>query len=761
MGFMKKKSTQMIVTVALAAGIILTGTFAWFSFTQSALNAMEGISNPGGNLHDDFEQGETNKDVYVENSGNRPIYVRVKMDEFMDVDGTSLLQGGVRGEMTTWNPHKYLGTSVENCGEPFHDHYQWIMGGAAEDQDGGYKFYMPAPFANQARFDKDGNVVKEPIAVTYENNNETMGDTDFVTMYGTSAAYDTLETGYEAYNRINALLYNTNADTGAVSDSQMLTDLKALYDTLDAATTASERRDAQTAIDTFLEKNSLGYWDKVYVVDDNGAINDGNTSTEGKDYTIQFVPLKRTLTTQKLYTMAQWIADGTPTGDFWILDNDGWAYWGNVLQPSASTGLLLSEVLLDENNKPAGKWYYGINVQLQAVTYDDIARFGMTTEQQGGGGITDQGMMVLQAASGNYAFDMATGKTGANDPVFTFVNNKDNTFRLMTSDGTNTITYGPLFVYTGSVPPATKGDIYHTGTNMGDSAYQIGQTFRKDIPFGNANTVFTVTDLNRDADGKYISGATADAGTAVLEGKDGKHYIKLTYTTNEVAQWVSNGGTNYPVYKKATAWLAVGADKQFNALTYGTATGTTGYLYSTGDDVLVWTEAAEPGMTEGADRFVEDASTSFKIGDTFTKDSHEWVIIGMDTKAGSSTVGQTLIVSKDVLEANVADGDLSNKLNAYGTSLTEIKAANGGTLTPKLLTVQDAMDYFADNAARVATTTGDNPVNAKWWLSDGIVGTNGALGTKDTSAADVGIRVAFWMDSEKLQTMLYPAPVNP
>lgn len=33
-------------------------------------------------------------------------------------------------------------------------------------------------------------------------------------------------------------------------------------------------------------------------------------------------------------------------GDFWVWDDDGWAYWANAIQPDTATGLLLDGIEL-------------------------------------------------------------------------------------------------------------------------------------------------------------------------------------------------------------------------------------------------------------------------------------------------------------------------------------------------------------------------------------------------------------------------------
>lgn len=79
----KKKIATSVAAVAMAAAMLLGGTFAWQSISQTALNEASDIVNPGGRLHDDFN-GE-NKDVYVENFADEPIFARVRLGEYMEI----------------------------------------------------------------------------------------------------------------------------------------------------------------------------------------------------------------------------------------------------------------------------------------------------------------------------------------------------------------------------------------------------------------------------------------------------------------------------------------------------------------------------------------------------------------------------------------------------------------------------------------------------------------------------------------------------
>lgn len=66
--------------------------------------------------------------------------------------------------------------------------------------------------------------------------------------------------------------------------------------------------------------------------------------------------------------MSAW--DGTP-GNFWVLDTDGWAYWGAPLAPGEATGLLLSGIT--KSTQQGTEWYYAIFPEAEMATADSWA----------------------------------------------------------------------------------------------------------------------------------------------------------------------------------------------------------------------------------------------------------------------------------------------------------------------------------------------------------------------------------------------------
>ena len=168
----KRKVISAVTAVVVSAAILLTGTFAWQSISQVALNERTGEVNPGGRLHDDFDG--TNKDVYVENfmseaEGGVPIYARVRLDEYMEIgagaglktgdahyaskEAVSLMTGADINDVSTWKTH-----IPDAADDPFHTYWEWTTGGST--------IYMPT-------FNKNKDSLKADINGTYDGTDAT------------------------------------------------------------------------------------------------------------------------------------------------------------------------------------------------------------------------------------------------------------------------------------------------------------------------------------------------------------------------------------------------------------------------------------------------------------------------------------------------------------------------------------------------------------------------------------------------------------
>lgn len=81
----KKRKLRNIALLALLG--LIGGTFAFAAFNQQAINdrLRENRADYGGRVHDYFNSDSGNKDVFVENFGQEPIIVRLKLSEFMAI----------------------------------------------------------------------------------------------------------------------------------------------------------------------------------------------------------------------------------------------------------------------------------------------------------------------------------------------------------------------------------------------------------------------------------------------------------------------------------------------------------------------------------------------------------------------------------------------------------------------------------------------------------------------------------------------------
>ena len=138
----KRKSKSMVASLALALCMLLLmgATLAWSDFTQSKTNKFRSTTDPDVTLHDEFD-GKENKDVFVENSGDSEVYVRVRLDEYMEVDGVSFATTATAKNKASWLPHAWpqeASKDITDCvaisDSPthlFHSYYSWTVDGSS------------------------------------------------------------------------------------------------------------------------------------------------------------------------------------------------------------------------------------------------------------------------------------------------------------------------------------------------------------------------------------------------------------------------------------------------------------------------------------------------------------------------------------------------------------------------------------------------------------------------------------------------------
>lgn len=328
----KRKTVTAVIAVVMCALIIFGGTFAWQSIQQEAINEVKAVVNPGGRLHDDFNDitEELNadtmtfdKNVFAENfttyaSNGVQIYARIRLDEYMELgtgagdlnaanrDVKSVVHGATLDNKTSWTPH-----IPNNTNDPFHEYWNWDVSDV-EDANKGQVIYMPTFNKNKDSLEADIN--------------------------------GTFEAGFEDYIDYSAEVNKTDSN-------------KAIYDADNDDGTDELVRDGYSA----------------------DAVIDG-TQTLPEQYN-QHVTLEDETHTAKetlnayVITMEDWLKlpAEQQKGDFWVWDSDGWAYWANAISPETATGTLL-EGISRTKTVINDDWYYAINVVGQFITKDNLGK---------------------------------------------------------------------------------------------------------------------------------------------------------------------------------------------------------------------------------------------------------------------------------------------------------------------------------------------------------------------------------------------------
>ncbi|WP_339014403.1 hypothetical protein VNN36_05620 [Lactococcus garvieae] len=103
----KKRKLRNIALLSLLG--LIGGTMAFQAFNQQAINDRENTIqvNVGGRVHDYYNRDTENKDVFVENYGERPIMARIRLSEFLEYQRgdeafTPLVPGSERDNLATW-----------------------------------------------------------------------------------------------------------------------------------------------------------------------------------------------------------------------------------------------------------------------------------------------------------------------------------------------------------------------------------------------------------------------------------------------------------------------------------------------------------------------------------------------------------------------------------------------------------------------------------------------------------------------------------
>lgn len=220
-------------------------------------------------------------------------------------------------------------------------------------------------------------------------------------------------------------------------------------------------------------------------------------------------------------------------GDFWVWDEDGWAYWAQPIKSGETTGLLLDEIT--HENPPSDSWYYGINVVGQFVTADDIGFLNGTGfyDESAGSKPTGNAEMLLEKITGTEipAWEGKRFTSGVNTLNANIIASEGYTSAVY-AKGENTVVY-----ITGGTYQTEDGASYNcvwaadgATVYISDGDFSVGSDEK-----GEGNAVIYAYGNNSNI---YISGGFFHTDTAYRE----KYYV-LNVRNDSNSYITVSGGT--------------------------------------------------------------------------------------------------------------------------------------------------------------------------------------------------------------------------
>lgn len=363
------KSRNAIAAV-IAVALLATGTFAWQSFDQEALN--ESIIKgglPGARLHDDFKG--VDKDVFVENymseeEGGEATFVRVRLDEYMeigvdagiheenaDLTGDRKVQvyrGDISNIMPTEEPH----ITDETTWDTFVLHSG--SDGNVNVQGSSYRIrdYRDLKLAGQGS--------TKTYLPTFNKNSASEEAQVNGTIEGLDGLISTPADAYSDYL----------APVTTVGDAEYY---------IEAGTEETQLPEHLKEDGETLYELSYNFGDAFYKVVD-----------------VTHEPQEAIVPTKDVISMKDWLdlEEDQQTGAYWVYDADGWAYWAQPLMPQEATAVLLDEIetISDMRGVP---YYYAVYVTGHFATLEDLGKKNAETEEEKGfyADITTNGETLL------------------------------------------------------------------------------------------------------------------------------------------------------------------------------------------------------------------------------------------------------------------------------------------------------------------------------------------------------------------------------
>ena len=425
-----QKRRQGIIVLALILLLSATGTFAWYSFNQRAVNPLWARTNYGGRIHDNFDgyrgyeldesdvrdeadapnhtggAGLRNKDVFAENFGQRPIYVRIQLLEYLAFEGVPLNNhdwdiDDPRGESGTggWAPFRATDDDVNTrlagpTAEIGAEGIVWTLGHDvnSDEANRGPKFFMPT-FNRATHLVAEADVSTEIPGMFAHAQAFIMTD---ATGYGVEWLSTRSEVGRDVPEHEEILhasdfqIIGQQSAPGLVEAEHRLHDGFGLHDNWAEGDTLTSQRIHTPQVEGS-DRHEL-------IVEENDT--PGNLFTHAAMETMR--PSIYDVTDDQLLaeigqtvdnftgimTLTNWRRLGFPDGNFWIHDNfddNGWFYWNGLLHDGErpaegvtnATSLLLDQIFVPTFDR---SWEYVIVVEGEFFSGDSLDQVVRTPE---------------------------------------------------------------------------------------------------------------------------------------------------------------------------------------------------------------------------------------------------------------------------------------------------------------------------------------------------------------------------------------------
>ncbi len=674
----KKKLATSVAAVATAAAVLLGGTFAWQSISQTALNEASDVVNPGGRLHNDMwyvSETENNNDIYVENFGEEPIVARVRLSEYMEV----VLNYGTNGELEK----QLIGTKTVKNGVSEEEIAASPNGADLYD----YQYRLFTDYTDTVEFAAGNDGENEPYWTW-----TTGGETVYMPTFNMNK--DSLEADlYGLYaDRVGGISNRVAAqylDNDGVAITGGYTD--------DEALTANEIWDYDSNMTDELADGGVDISALIHGSSELGAEYENNVALKSETH------IAKNTRYAELISMSEWLSwfydeengeynadwyTAKDYGNYWVYDDsedgNGWVYWSAHIGAKSATGLLLDGITL--NQVMDDSWYYAIEAEGQFCTPDDT-------------GVMPTGYSLDEEESTEGTGFYANGET-VSDQALTFlsiIGVTDDTPGYEDDEPEDPEQSYTMHVYADAVDGVSASSylipnveylisVCAEENEYGDTYVDITVLDENDEPL-TAGEDYTIEESSvqfEDPDGTYGDSYAKEA-TAKLTIKNeklvGQNIQIVAIANNEEAQGTGNKGTlNVPVHWEELSVQIALYDSDGNEVTGNTLTPISTYdvvgtiTNTAGTSYVIYSSVATQPIPDNIKVVHDDANYivahTIYTEDTYINDDGQ-LVVGTeaqfdDDKGLTLSIGADSVLVYESAAAKESGGEHLVQYYAYG-----------------------------------------------------------------------------------------------